>query len=59
VHVPFADHMLVAVPDDVSPAAVACVSDDVADAYARVVPGLERCRSAPVLRREREGTRTA
>jgi hypothetical protein len=34
VHVPFADHMLVPVPDDVSPAAVACV----VDAYARVAP---------------------
>jgi hypothetical protein len=42
VHVPFADHMLVPVPDDVSPAAVVCVSDNVADAYARVAPGLER-----------------
>jgi hypothetical protein len=39
VHVPFAEHMLVPVPDDVSPAAVACVSDNFADAYARVAPG--------------------
>jgi hypothetical protein len=58
VHVPFVDHMLVPVPDDVSPAAVASVSDNVADAYAPA-PGLERCPAAPVVRREREGTRTA
>lgn len=48
VHVPFVDHMLVPVPDDVSPAAVASVSDNVADAYAPA-PGLERCPAAPVL----------
>jgi hypothetical protein len=41
--------MLVPVPDDVSPPAVACVSDNVADTYAGVAPGLERCPAAPVV----------
>lgn len=49
VRVPFADHMLVPVPDDIAPQSLASLSDNVADAYARVAPGLERFPGAPVL----------
>ena len=40
IRVPFADHMLVAVPADVPPARVAAASDNLADAWRSVVPPL-------------------
>lgn len=49
VRVPFADHMLVPVPDDIAVESIASLSDNVADAYTRVAPGLERFPGAPVL----------
>jgi threonine dehydrogenase-like Zn-dependent dehydrogenase len=49
VLVPFADHMLVAVPGALAPAAVASVSDNISDAWRSVGPALEREAGAPVL----------
>jgi len=49
VLVPFADHMLVAVPDALEPAAVASASDNLSDAWRSVGPPLEREPHAPVL----------
>jgi threonine dehydrogenase-like Zn-dependent dehydrogenase len=49
VLVPFADHMLVAVPDGLAPAAVASASDNISDAWRTVGPALEREPHAPVL----------
>ena len=40
VRVPFADHMLVPVPDGVHPEAAASVGDNIADAWRAVVPAL-------------------
>lgn len=40
VLVPFADHMLVPVPEGLSPVAVASVSDSIPDAWRAVAPGL-------------------
>jgi threonine dehydrogenase-like Zn-dependent dehydrogenase len=49
VLVPFADHMLVAVPDALAPAAVASASDNISDAWRTVGPALEEDPGAPVL----------
>jgi alcohol dehydrogenase len=49
VGVPYADHMLVRVPDGVAPAAVASVSDNVSDGWRAVGPPLSREPGAPVL----------
>jgi threonine dehydrogenase-like Zn-dependent dehydrogenase len=49
VAVPFADHMLVALPDGVSSEAVASASDNISDAWRTVAPQLEREPRAPVL----------
>src|SRR5918999_1606487 len=40
LRVPFADHMLVRVPDGVDPLRVAAASDNLADAWRAVVPPL-------------------
>jgi alcohol dehydrogenase len=47
--VPFADAMLVPVPDDVEPAAVASLSDNIPDAWRTVAPHLDERPGAPVL----------
>lgn len=47
--VPFADAMLVRVPDGVAPAAVASVSDNIPDAYRTVAPQLAERPGSPVL----------
>ena len=44
--VPYADAMLVPLPDGVDPAAAASVADNVADAYRHVAPHLPRLREA-------------
>src|SRR5215207_1658512 len=49
VRVPFADAMLVAVPEGVRPEAVASVSDNIPDAWRTVAPQLEERPGAPVL----------
>jgi alcohol dehydrogenase len=49
VLVPFADHMLVGVPDALDPAAVASASDNISDAWRSVGPPLDREPNAPVL----------
>ena len=49
VLVPFADAMLVVVPDDVNPIAVASASDNLTDAYINVQKGMERHPKARVL----------
>jgi threonine dehydrogenase-like Zn-dependent dehydrogenase len=49
VRVPFADAMLVPVPDDVSPASVASLSDNIPDAWRTVGPQLDAEPGAPVL----------
>src|SRR5690349_4259391 len=49
VEVPYAEHMLVALPDGVSPASVASGSDNIADGWRAVAPHLERDPGAPVL----------
>jgi threonine dehydrogenase-like Zn-dependent dehydrogenase len=49
VAVPFADHMLVEVPDSLPAAAVASVSDNMSDAWRSVAPALESEPGAPVL----------
>ena len=49
VRVPFADAMLVPVPDGVSPAAVASLSDNIPDAWRTVAPPLEDAPGSPVL----------
>lgn len=45
VCVPYAEHMLVPVPDGVEPAAVASASDNIADAWRAVAPGWSRSRA--------------
>ena len=47
--VPFADAMLVAVPEGIDPAAVASLSDNIPDAWRTVGPQLEAEPGAPVL----------
>jgi threonine dehydrogenase-like Zn-dependent dehydrogenase len=49
VSVPYADHMLVALPDGVRPATVASASDNIADAWRAVGPALAADPGAPVL----------
>jgi threonine dehydrogenase-like Zn-dependent dehydrogenase len=49
VAVPYADHMLVPLPDGVAPASAASASDNIADAWRAVAPPLEREPGAPVL----------
>ena len=49
VLVPYADHMLVPVPDGLEPAAVASVSDNISDAWRAVAPALDREPGAAVL----------
>jgi threonine dehydrogenase-like Zn-dependent dehydrogenase len=47
--VPFADAMLVPVPDDVEPASVASLSDNIPDAWRTVAPHLDSRPRSPVL----------
>ena len=49
--VPYADAMLVPLPDDIDPAAAASVADNVSDAYRHVAPHADvvRSRESPVL----------
>lgn len=49
IRVPFADHMLVPVPEGVSPVAVASASDNIPDAWRTVAPFLRERPGAPVL----------
>jgi alcohol dehydrogenase len=49
VRVPYADPMLVPLPDGVDPAAVASASDNIPDGWRTVVPALERRPGAEVL----------
>ena len=49
VRVPFADHMLVPLPDAIAPATVASASDNIPDGWRAVAPGLERFPGAEVL----------
>lgn len=49
LHVPFADAMLVPLPDGVSPIDVASASDNLPDAWRSVAPHLQRLPGAPVL----------
>lgn len=49
VRVPYADAMLVRVPEGVDPLRVASASDNMPDAYRAVGPALARCPGAPVL----------
>jgi threonine dehydrogenase-like Zn-dependent dehydrogenase len=49
VRVPHADFMLAPVPAGLNPLAIASASDNLADAYRTVAPGLERWPGAPVL----------
>jgi threonine dehydrogenase-like Zn-dependent dehydrogenase len=49
VRVPFADHMLVPIPDELAPAIVASVSDNVPDGWRTVAHPLERRPGADVL----------
>jgi threonine dehydrogenase-like Zn-dependent dehydrogenase len=49
VRVPYADAMLVRVPDGVDPLRVASASDNMPDAYRAVAPALQRLPGAPVL----------
>ena len=49
VCVPFAQHMLVPVPEGLAPAAVASASDNIADAWRTVAPHLQREPGAEVL----------
>ena len=49
VLVPYAEHMLVPVPDGLEPTAVASASDNLSDGYRTVAPALLREPGAPVL----------
>ncbi|HEY1449542.1 MAG TPA: alcohol dehydrogenase catalytic domain-containing protein [Solirubrobacteraceae bacterium] len=49
VCVPYAEHMLVPVPDGVQPAAVASASDNISDAWGAIAPPLAAEPGAPVL----------
>jgi threonine dehydrogenase-like Zn-dependent dehydrogenase len=49
VHVPYAEHMLVPLPDGLEPAAVASASDNISDAWRAVAPPLADDPGAPVL----------
>lgn len=49
VRVPYADHMLVSVPDGVDPVSLASASDNLPDAWRTVGPHLQQRPGAPVL----------
>ncbi len=49
VRVPYAQHMLVPLPDGISPAAVASAGDNISDAWRCVAPYLQQIPAAPVL----------
>lgn len=49
VRVPFADHMLVRVPEGIAPATIASASDNIADGWRTVAPALEIHPAADVL----------
>jgi alcohol dehydrogenase len=49
VLVPYAEHMLVPLPDGLAPAAVASASDNISDAWRAVAPALDEEPGAPVL----------
>jgi threonine dehydrogenase-like Zn-dependent dehydrogenase len=49
LRVPYAEHMLVPLPQGVDPAAVASVGDNISDAWRTVAPQLETRRGASVL----------
>jgi len=49
MHVPFADHMLVPLPDDVRPEVLAGASDNIADAWRSVAPFMDQYPDASVL----------
>jgi alcohol dehydrogenase len=49
VRVPFADAMLVPIPDGVEPTTVASLSDNIPDAWRTVAPPLEAAPGSPVL----------
>lgn len=49
LRVPFADAMLVRLPDGIDPLAVASCSDNIPDGWRTVVPGLERAPGGSVL----------
>jgi threonine dehydrogenase-like Zn-dependent dehydrogenase len=49
VYVPYAEHMLVPIPEGIEPAAVASASDNIADAWRAVAPALAEEPGAPVL----------
>jgi threonine dehydrogenase-like Zn-dependent dehydrogenase len=49
VNVPYADAMLVGLPEGMTPASAASVSDNVPDGWRAVAPQLERRTAAPVL----------
>jgi threonine dehydrogenase-like Zn-dependent dehydrogenase len=49
VRVPYADAMLVPIPEGVSPAAVASLSDNIPDAWRCVAPPLEERPGSPIL----------
>lgn len=49
VNVPYADAMLVPIPDGVEPAVVASLSDNIPDAWRTVAPALEAAPGSPVL----------
>jgi alcohol dehydrogenase len=49
LRVPYADHMLVALPDGISPAVVASAGDNISDAWRTVGPFLAQTPAAPVL----------
>jgi alcohol dehydrogenase len=49
LRVPYADHMLVALPDGIAPAVVASAGDNISDAWRTVGPFLAQLPAAPVL----------
>lgn len=49
MYVPFADHMLVKVPDGVDPLAIASIADNIPDGWRAVAPQLEAWSGARVL----------
>lgn len=49
LRVPYAEHMLVALPDGVSPTVVASAGDNISDAWRTVGPYLDQTPAAPVL----------
>lgn len=49
VRVPYADNMLIAVPDKMDPVSISAASDNIPDAWRTVGPPLEKFPGAPVL----------